>query len=82
VLSFFYTVLSVCLFVPVVAGLYVRRAGTHEAAAAIAAGVAVLVAAQLGTGGHGLAGLTPAVLGLLASAMGFGTVWWFRGRSS
>ena len=82
VLSFFYTVLSVCLFVPVVAGLYVRRAGTPEAAAAIAAGVAVLVAAQLGTGGHGLAGLTPAVLGLLASAVGFGTVWWFRRRSS
>ena len=69
VLSFFYTVLSVCLFVPVMAGLYVRRAGTHEAA-----GVAVLVAAQPGTGGRGLVGLTPAFLGLPASAVGFGTV--------
>jgi SSS family solute:Na+ symporter len=66
-LSLFYTVLSVSLFVPVVAGLYVRRVETTEAAAAIAAGVATLLAAQLATGGRGWAGLTPALLGLLAA---------------
>ena len=66
-LSLFYTVLSVSLFVPVVAGLYVRRVGTPEATAAIAAGVATLLAAQLATGGRGWAGLTPALLGLLAA---------------
>jgi SSS family solute:Na+ symporter len=68
-LSIFYTVLSVSLFVPVVAGLYVRRVETPEAAAAIAAGVATLLAAQLATGGRGWAGLTPALLGLLAAIM-------------
>jgi SSS family solute:Na+ symporter len=66
-LSLFYTVLSVSLFVPVVAGLYVRRVGTPEAAAAIAAGIGALVAAHLATGGRGWAGLTPALLGLLAA---------------
>lgn len=69
-LSVFYTVLSVSLFVPVLAGLYVRRVGTPEAAAAIAAGVATLLAAQLATGGRGWAGLTPALLGLLAAMAG------------
>jgi SSS family solute:Na+ symporter len=66
-LKFFYTVLSVSLFVPVVAGLYVRRVGTPEAAAAIAAGVTVLLVAQLTSGNAGWAGLTPPLLGLLAA---------------
>ena len=38
-LSIFYTLLGVCLFVPMIAGLYVRRAGAPEALAAIAGGV-------------------------------------------
>jgi len=66
-LKFFYTVLSVSLFVPVMAGLYVRRVGTPEAAAAIAGGVTVLLGAQLTRGDAGWAGLTPALLGLLAA---------------
>jgi solute:Na+ symporter, SSS family len=66
-LTFFYTLLTVSLFVPVVAGLYVRRVGTPEATAAIGTGVAVLLTAQLVTGGRGWAGLTPALLGLLAA---------------
>jgi len=78
-LSLFYTVLSVSLFVPVVAGLYVRRLGTPEAAAAIAAGVATLVAAQLATGGRGWAGLTPALLGLLAAITACAVVAVLRG---
>jgi hypothetical protein len=50
------------------AGLYVRKAGTPEALAAIGAGVTVLVTAQLGTGGRGLGPLPPVLLGLLAAA--------------
>ncbi|MXY18364.1 MAG: sodium:solute symporter family protein, partial [Acidobacteria bacterium] len=38
VLAFFYTLLSVSLFVPVIAGLYWRRAGAPEALAAMGAG--------------------------------------------
>jgi solute:Na+ symporter, SSS family len=64
-LKFFYTVLSVSLFVPVVAGLYVRRVGTPEALAAIAAGIVSLLTVQLVTEGHGWAGMTPALLALL-----------------
>lgn len=67
VLSLFYTVLSVSLFVPVVAGLYVRRVATPEAAAAIGVGVSALLATQLATGGRGWGLLTPALLGLLAA---------------
>jgi SSS family solute:Na+ symporter len=67
-LSVFYSVVTVSLFVPVLAGLYVRKAGTPEALAAIGAGVAALVAAQLGTGGRGLGPLPPVLVGLLAAA--------------
>jgi solute:Na+ symporter, SSS family len=67
VLSIFYTLLSVSLFVPIVGGLYVRRVGTPEASAAIGAGVAVLLAGRLLAGGRGFLGLTPALEGLLAA---------------
>jgi SSS family solute:Na+ symporter len=70
-LSLFYSILSVCLFVPVVAGLYMRRAGALEAWAAIGAGIAALLTAQLAGRDHGWAGLTPAVLGLMASVAAF-----------
>ena len=67
-LAVFYTLLGVSLFVPVVAGLYVRAAGTVEALAAILGGVAVTVGAHLATAGRGFALLSPALAGLLASA--------------
>jgi solute:Na+ symporter, SSS family len=73
-LSFFYTLLSVSLFVPVVGGLYLRRIGTPEALAAIGAGLSALLALQLGTGGRGWAGLTPALLALLAAMAASGLV--------
>src|SRR5206468_5868898 len=62
-LSVFYSVVTVSLFVPVLAGLYVRRTGTREALVAIGAGIAALVAAQLGTGGRGLGPLPPVLVG-------------------
>jgi SSS family solute:Na+ symporter len=70
-LSIFYTLLGVSLFVPVVAGLYVRRVGTAEALAAIAAGVSVIVAAELDrrTGGRLFGSVSPALVGLAASAL-------------
>lgn len=64
VLSLFYSLLTVSLFVPVVAGLYVARVGTREALAAIACGVVAMLTAR--TGGDtspALAGLGAAVLG-------------------
>ena len=74
VLSFFYTLLSVSLFVPILAGLYLRRVGTPEALGAIAGGVGVSVIVQFGSGGAGVAGLTPAMIGLVAAALGAGAV--------
>lgn len=73
VLSIFYTLLGVSLFVPVVGGLYLGRLGTPEAAAAIVGGIAALVAVQTATGGAGWLGLTPAMIGL-ASAIVAGCV--------
>ena len=51
VLSIFYTLLGVSLFVPIIAGLYSRRAATPEALASIGCGVAAMLAVQLATGG-------------------------------
>src|SRR5262249_28678097 len=81
VLGMFYALLGVSLVVPILAGLYVRRAGTAEAVAAIAAGVATMIAVQLSTDGRGIAGLTPALLGMLAATLGFTIVFLSRMRA-
>ena len=67
-LTIFYALLSVSLFMPVVGGLFVGRAGTRDALAAIAAGVStLLIATVAGTSGW----LHPTVLGGVASAVAF-----------
>ena len=66
-LGIFYTLLAVSLFVPLIVGLYVRRVRTPEAIASIAAGVAVVAVVQVGPGSGGVAGFTPAMLGLGAA---------------
>jgi solute:Na+ symporter, SSS family len=71
VLSIFYTLLGVSLFVPILGGLYVRRAGTPEAVAAIAAGVGGMMFVQIATAGKGYDHLTPALVGLLAAVLAF-----------
>ena len=71
VIGVFYGLLGVSLFVPILAGLYVRRAGTPEALASIACGVATMIAVHFTTGGHGVFGLTPALAGLGAATFGF-----------
>jgi SSS family solute:Na+ symporter len=68
-LSIFYTLLTVSLFVPVMCGLYVRRVKSPEALAAMGAGVGVVVAVQLATAGQGVAGMTPAMVGLAAAIL-------------
>ncbi len=68
-LEIFYSLLSVSLFVPVVAGLHSRRPGAGEALAAAAGGVVVLlVARSAGAGGW----MPPTAWGLLAAAAAFG----------
>ena len=83
-LGIFYTLLAVSLFVPVIAGLYWRRARSIDALAAIGGGVAAVVAAQLLNDGRPIGVVTPAMLGLAAAAGAFIVVSLFvsRGRTS
>ena len=71
VLSIFYTLLGVSLFVPILGGLYVRRAATAEALAAIAAGVGGMLFVHITTAGKGYGQLTPALIGLAAAVVAF-----------
>lgn len=67
-LTIFYLLLSVSMFVPVVAGLYARRVGAPEALAATAAGMTLLFATRL-TGQAWVYGLTPPMWGLAAATV-------------
>lgn len=81
-LSIFYTLLAVSLFVPVLGGLYTRRAGTPEALVAIVAGVSFVLVVQL-SGQAGRAVWTnPNVGGLLAAGLAFLIVMALRGGRS
>src|SRR6266545_10146 len=73
-LGFFYTLVGVSLFVPVIAGLYLRRLKALDALAAIAGGVAVAVATRLWAGGGPIWRLTPSMWGLAAAAVAFTAV--------
>jgi SSS family solute:Na+ symporter len=67
-LLIFYTLLGVCLFVPILAGLFLRRVGTPEATGAVVAGVGVTVIVHLLTSGRGYGLFSPALAGFAASA--------------
>ncbi len=69
-LSVFYTLLSVSLFVPIVAGLYTRTPGTPAALAAMAGGIAGVAAVRLGALPAG-AWVTTYTVGLTAAAVCF-----------
>jgi SSS family solute:Na+ symporter len=71
VLTIFYTLLSVSLFVPILGGLYVPRADTRHALVAMVLGVGTVLAVQISTGGKGFGMWTPALVGLLAAVGGF-----------
>ena len=70
--SVFYAILTVTLVVPVVGGLYVRSAGKREGLASILAGVPVLIVTHYLTDGQGYGVLSPALAGVVASALAFG----------
>jgi solute:Na+ symporter, SSS family len=64
-LTIFYTLLTVSLFVPVLAGLFVPRTTSAGALASIAAGVGGMLVLQFTTGGRGWGVFTPALGGLV-----------------
>lgn len=70
-LKIFYSLLTVALFVPVVAGLLWRGASNVAALASLGVGMPVALAVHFATGGAGVHGLPPVVIGLGASALGF-----------
>ena len=70
-LTIFYSLLAVSLFVPVVGGLYLPRAGSNAALAAIAAGVLTLLALRVFNEGRGFGLLDATLLGILAAAAVF-----------
>jgi SSS family solute:Na+ symporter len=65
----FYSIIGATLLVPVVAGLYVSRAATRDALAAIIGGMATFLAMRYGTAGTGW--LNPNLWGLLGSTVAF-----------
>jgi SSS family solute:Na+ symporter len=69
-MTVFYSLLGVSLFVPVLGGLYSRRAGKAEALGAIAAGVVTLLVVRFGFAGR-YPWMDPTLAGLIAAAVAF-----------
>ena len=63
----FYAILTVTLVVPVLGGLYVRRAGPREGLASVFVGVSVLVVTHYLSHGEGYGVLSPALAGVVAA---------------
>jgi SSS family solute:Na+ symporter len=81
-LQTFYAILTVTLFVPVLAALYTRVHG-RNAFASLIAGLGTLAAVHLLTAGEGYGGvLTPTLAGILASAAAFALSTFLAPRSS
>jgi SSS family solute:Na+ symporter len=75
----FYSLLVVTLFVPVIGGLYIRRAGSREAISAVIAGVLTLGVVRFGVAGS-YPWVDPALSGIIASAIAYVAVLVFRRR--
>jgi SSS family solute:Na+ symporter len=69
-MTVFYSLLGVSLFVPVLGGLYSRRAGSAEALGSIAAGVTTLLVVRFWAAGR-VPWLDPTLTGLVAAALAF-----------
>src|SRR4029450_10278869 len=80
-MTVFYSLSGVSVFVPVLGGLYSRRAGQTEALAAIAAGIVVLLVVRFGVAGR-YPWLDPALSGLIASGVAFVVVMVFNRKAS
>ena len=76
----FYSLLVVTMLVPVLGGLYVHRAGTREALAAIITGVATLFFVRFGVVGR-FPWLDPALAGIVAATLAYCLVLVFRRES-
>ena len=70
-ISIFYALMAVCLFVPLVAGLYTRLAGVPEAMAACCVGVVTLISIEFAGLSDTSAWLDSSLIGVLASLMAF-----------
>ncbi len=68
-ITIFYTLLSVCLTVPILAGLFAPKVGTIEAIASIAVGVPLTLVIHFATAGKGYGLFPPALIGIGASAL-------------
>jgi SSS family solute:Na+ symporter len=68
-LAVFYSIIGATLLVPVVGGLFVKRAGTREALASIVCGMTVMLSVHFGTDRLGWS--NPNLWGLIASATGY-----------
>lgn len=77
-LSIFYTIMGVSLFVPIVAGLYNRRATSVDALAAIVAGIGIVGGWRIFFNGATIGGVTPAMGGLAGAIAAFLIVHMFR----
>ena len=79
-MTVFYSLLGVSLFVPVLGGLYSRRANHVDALAAIAAGVSVLLVVRFAFAGR-LPWLDPTLSGLVAASIAFAAAMTLRGQA-
>jgi solute:Na+ symporter, SSS family len=68
-LTIFYTLIGVSLFVPILAGLYSRRATSANALATMIGGVCTAVVVHAMTGGRGWGVVSPAIAGLAAATV-------------
>jgi SSS family solute:Na+ symporter len=78
-LRIFYALLVTTLLVPIVGGLYTRRAGSAEALAAIGAGIATLLIVKFGFATQ-LPWLDPTLAGLIAASLAFMLTLFIRRR--
>lgn len=70
-LSIFYALLGVSLFVPIVGGLYVARAGAPEALASMAAGITTLLYLRTQPSAATSVWFNPSLAGLIVAALAF-----------
>ncbi len=77
-LSIFYTIMGVSLFVPIIAGLYSRRATSTDVMAAIIAGIGVVGGWRVFYGGATINGITPAMGGLACAITAYLVVYTIR----
>ena len=80
-ITVFYSLLVVTLFVPVIGGLYVRRAHSPEAMASVVAGVVTLIVVRFGVAAA-YPWVDPALSGIIASAVAFFAMLTIRRRDA